>query len=108
VRGLADKFSKEKRSEIMSKIRAKDTEIELLVRKWLFSRGFRFRKNDRRYPGTPDIVLPKYKTAIFIHGCFWHFHQDCKHGKIPGTRPEFWREKFRRNTERDRMKVEAL
>lgn len=67
---MNDVFSKEKRSEIMSHIRSKDTKPEIAVRKYLFSKGFRYRKNDKRYPGTPDIVLPKYKTVIFVHGCF--------------------------------------
>ena len=80
---MVDKFSKETRSYVMSRIRGKDTKPEVLVRKYLFSRGLRFRKNDKRYPGSPDVVLPKYNTVVFVHGCFWHFHEGCKHGKIP-------------------------
>ncbi len=92
----------------MSKIRGKDTKIEVLVRKWLFSHGFRFRKNDNRYPGSPDIVLPKYKTVIFIHGCFWHHHSECRGDKLPQTRTEFWKTKFQRNIVRDEAKVREL
>ena len=80
---VADKFSKEKRSYIMSRIRGKDTKPEILVRSYLFRRGLRFRKNDRRYPGSPDVVLPKYRTIVFVHGCFWHLHEGCKYGRIP-------------------------
>ena len=72
----------------MSKISGKDTKPEILVRKFLFSNGFRFRVNDKQYPGSPDIVLPKYKTAVFIHGCFWHGHTGCKASKLPETRKE--------------------
>ena len=105
---MADIFTKEKRSEIMSKIRTKDTSIEVQVRKWLFANGYRFRKNDRRYPGSPDIVLPKYKTIIFVHGCYWHAHEACRGGKLPMTRTEFWSAKFERNKERDKRKIDAL
>lgn len=105
---MADVYSKEKRSEVMSKIRGKDTKIENLVRKWLFSKGYRYRKNDNRYPGRPDIVLPKYKTAIFIHGCFWHGHEGCRYHTIPKTRTEFWVSKIRSNEERDQKKVRLL
>ena len=69
---MVDKFSKETRSYIMSRVRGKDTKPEILVRSYLFSRGLRFRKNDKRYPGSPDVVLPKYNTVVFVHGCFWH------------------------------------
>lgn len=105
---MADIFSPEKRSDIMSKIRNKNTRVELIVRKWLFSFGYRFRINDKRYPGTPDIVLPKYRTAIFIHGCFWHHHINCKRANMPKTRKEFWVAKFERNIERDRRKMNLL
>ena len=104
--GLTDIFPKQKRSEIMSKISGKETKPEILVRKFLFANGFRFRKNDKRYPGKPDIVLPKYKTVIFVHGCFWHGH-NCPAGKLPETRKEFWKEKINGNIERDkRNKIE--
>ena len=80
---MTDRITPEHRSWNMSRIKGKDTKIEVKVRSWLFSKGFRFRKNDRRYPGTPDIVLPKYKTVIFINGCFWHRHEGCVTGKPP-------------------------
>jgi len=99
---LADIFSKKKRSEIMSNISGKETKPEILVRKFLFSKGFRFRKNDSRYPGKPDIVLPKYKTVIFIHGCFWHGHKGCKRSKLPETNVLFWKNKISLNIERDK------
>lgn len=79
---MNDIFTSEKRSQIMSKIHGKETGLEVLVRKFLFSQGFRYRKNDKRYAGKPDIVLPKYKTVVFIHGCFWHGHS-CNKGHIP-------------------------
>jgi len=103
---MTDIFSKQKRSDIMSKILGKETKPEILVRKYLFSNGFRYRKNDKRYPGKPDMVLPKYKTVIFIHGCFWHGH-NCPAGKLPETRKEFWKKKINENIERDtRNKIE--
>ena len=85
----------------MSQIKDKDTKIEVQVRSWLFSRGFRFRKNDKRYPGKPDIVLPKYKTVIFINGCFWHRHEGCKYATMPKTRVGYWEDKFNRNIKND-------
>ena len=78
------------RSYNMSRIRGKDTKPEMLVRKYLFSRGFRFRKNDKRYPGRPDIVLPKYRTVVFVNGCFWHGHEGCKYFVWPKSNVEFW------------------
>lgn len=98
---MADVFSKDKRSQIMAKISSKETKPEILVRKFLFANGFRFRKNYKRLPGTPDIVLPKYKTAIFVHGCFWHHHKDCKFAALPQTNREFWKNKIERNIKRD-------
>ena len=98
---MSDIYTKQKRSEIMSKISGKETKPEILVRKFLFINGFRYRKNDKRYPGKPDIVLPKYKTVIFVHGCFWHGH-NCPAGKLPETRKEFWEEKINGNIERDK------
>ena len=92
----------------MSRIKGKDTKIEVQVRSWLFYKGFRFRKNDKRYPGKPDIVLPKYKTAIFINGCFWHRHEGCKYATTPKTRTEFWLEKFKRNVANDKRHVQQL
>jgi len=78
----------------MSKIRSKKTKLEELVRKYLFSKGFRYRINDKRYPGTPDIVLPKYHTIIFVNGCFWHGHENCKAAKLPKTNTELWKNKL--------------
>lgn len=92
----------------MSRIKGKDTKIEVEVRSWLFSRGLRFRKNDKRYPGKPDIVLPKYKTVIFINGCFWHRHAGCKYATTPKTRTEFWLEKFERNVRNDELHRQQL
>lgn len=102
-----DIFTPEKRHVIMSHIRSKDTRPEKLVRKYLFSRGYRFRKNVKGLPGTPDIVMRKYRTVIFVHGCFWHGHPCQKHK--PRTRPQFWEEKIGRNRERDaRNKADLL
>lgn len=85
----------------MSAIKGKDTKPELLVRKFLFSRGFRYRLNHPRLPGHPDIVLRKYRTVIFVNGCFWHGHQGCKYFVLPKTNVEFWRTKIERNQKRD-------
>jgi len=104
---MNDIFTKEKRSEIMSHITSCDTKPEVCMRKYLFSQGFRFRKNDKRYPGTPDIVLPKYKTLIFVHGCFWHGH-NCKIGNIPKSNVEYWKQKIERNKKRDKKNEKLL
>jgi DNA mismatch endonuclease (patch repair protein) len=104
---MTDIFSKEKRSEVMSHIRGKNTKIELKVRSYLHRRGFRFRVNDKRYKGTPDIVLPKYKTVIFINGCFWHNH-GCKYSSVPKSNVEFWEEKFNRTKKRDEETINEL
>lgn len=85
----------------MSKIKSKNTRPEILVRKFLFSKGFRFRIADKRLPGKPDIVLPKYRTSIFINGCFWHGHENCKYAKLPTSNVEFWNSKISGNIERD-------
>ena len=105
---MADRLTPEKRSWNMSQIRGKDTAIEVRVRKYLFGLGYRYRKNDKRLPGKPDIVLPKYRTVIFIHGCFWHRHPGCKDTTTPKTRTDFWMEKFSRNVENDRKHKEQL
>ena len=105
---MSDKLTPEKRSWNMSRIKGKDTKIEVEVRKYLFSIGYRFRKNDKRYPGKPDIVLPKYHVAIFVHGCFWHRHEGCKDATTPKTRTEFWLEKFDKNVKNDQIKQEKL
>ena len=91
---MTDVHSPEVRSFNMSRIKSKDTNPEILVRKFLFSNGFRYRINDKKLPGKPDIVLPKYKTVIFINGCFWHGHENCKYFTLPKTRPEWWKEKI--------------
>ena len=92
----------------MSKIRSKDTIPELALRKALFARGFRYRVNDKQLPGKPDIVLPKYKTVIFIHGCFWHSHEGCKYAYTPKTNTEFWVNKITSNAERDKINLQKL
>lgn len=105
---MTDIFTKEKRSAIMAKVKSKNTGPEIKVRKFLFSKGFRFRVNDKRYPGTPDIVLPKYKTIIFVHGCFWHGHEGCSLGKLPKSRIEYWKTKIENNKKRDSRVREQL
>ena len=105
---MADIKSPEARSRNMSKIRNKDTKPEVWLRKQLFGRGYRYRKNVSYVPGHPDLWLPKYNTAIFIHGCFWHRHEGCKYAYHPKSRTDFWEEKFRRNMERDREVVTEL
>ena len=96
-----ERYERGTRSYTMSHIRGKDTRIEVLVRRYLFSRGLRFRKNDRRYPGHPDVVLPKWHTIVFINGCFWHAHQGCSKYSIPKSNVEFWTAKLTRNHDRD-------
>ncbi len=98
---MADVHSPETRSYNMSRIHGKDTKPEELVRKYLFAQGFRYRKNYSRLPGKPDIVLPKYKTAIFINGCFWHGHEGCRYFVWPKNNSEFWKKKISGNIERD-------
>lgn len=92
----------------MSRIRSKNTKPEEMVRKYLFSQGFRYRKNDIRLPGKPDIVLPKYKTVIFVNGCFWHKHENCKHFVWPKTNEDFWRAKINANVSRDQENMKLL
>ncbi|MEQ4283259.1 MULTISPECIES: very short patch repair endonuclease [Pseudomonas] len=96
------------RSRMMSGIRGKNTRPELLVRKFLHAHGFRFRLHRKDLPGNPDIVLPKLKTCIFVHGCFWHRHPGCRYATMPKTRPEFWAEKFSKNVARDAKSILAL
>ncbi|HCA55171.1 MAG TPA: very short patch repair endonuclease [Ruminococcaceae bacterium] len=105
---MADTLTKEKRSWNMSRIRGKDTQVEVKVRKYLFSKGFRYRKNVTDLPGKPDIVLPKYKTVVFIHGCFWHRHPGCKYSYTPKSNIEFWEKKFSANVKNDDIKRKQL
>ena len=100
---MVDKMTPEQRHYCMSRIRSKNTKPEMIVRKYLFSHGFRYRLHVRKLPGTPDIVLRKYKTVIFINGCFWHGH-DCKLSNLPKTRTEFWENKITKNIKRDELK----
>lgn len=92
----------------MSRVKGKDTKPEMLVRKFLFSKGFRYRLHDKKLPGKPDIVLPKYKTVIFIHGCFWHGHEGCKYYVVPKTRTDWWLEKIGKNILNDSKAIESL
>ena len=104
---MADNHTKEARHLNMSHIRSKNSKPEELVRKYLFSKGFRYRKNVRSLPGCPDIVLPKYKTIIFVNGCFWHKH-DCPQFVWPSSNEEYWIPKITRNVERDQQNAKAL
>lgn len=92
----------------MSKIRGKNTKPEKILRSALFSLGYRFRLHRKDLPGKPDIVLPKYKTVIFVHGCFWHYHADCREGRVPSTNSKFWKEKLEKNVNRDKQHNEKL
>lgn len=105
---MTDVHSKEIRSYNMSRIRSKDTKPELLVRRFLFSKGFRYRLHDKRLPGKPDIVLPKYHTVIFIHGCFWHGHENCRYFVVPKTRTDWWLNKIRNNAGGDLIVSDKL
>lgn len=96
-----DKLTKEQRHRCMSAIRGKNTKPEMVVRKFLFGRGFRYRLNHPHLPGHPDIVLRKYRTVIFVNGCFWHGHDNCKYYRLPKTNVDFWRKKVERNKKRD-------
>ncbi|AOM80895.1 very short patch repair endonuclease [Pedobacter steynii] len=105
---MADVHSKEVRSYNMSKIKGKDTKPELLVRKFLHKHGLRYRLHVKDLPGKPDIVLPKYKTVIFVHGCFWHGHENCKYYVVPKTRTEWWEDKISGNIMKDKFVEEKL
>lgn len=102
-----DNHTPEQRHQNMTHIRSVSS-VEDAVRKYLFSQGFRYRKNDRRYPGHPDIVLPKYRTVIFVNGCFWHQHPGCSRAVIPKSNPEYWIPKLQRNVERDKRDYAEL
>lgn len=105
---MADVHSPATRSYNMSRIRSKDTKPEEIVRKFLFSKGFRYRKNVASLPGKPDIVLPKYRTCIFVNGCFWHGHAGCKYFVWPQNNQDFWRQKITANIERDKRNGDLL
>lgn len=105
---MADVHEPETRSYNMSQISGKDTKPEMLVRKFLHANGFRYRLHAKDLPGKPDLVLPKYNSVIFVHGCFWHAHEGCKYFKIPETRTEWWKEKLYGNKERDKKNIEKL
>lgn len=100
--------SKEERSLNMSKIRSKDTKPEVFLRKKLFALGYRYRLYRKDLPGKPDLYLPKYRTVIFVHGCFWHRHEGCHLAYIPKTNTEFWEKKFSSNVERDQRQYKEL
>ena len=105
---MADVHDEKTRSYNMSRIKGSNTKPESIVRKYLFSHGYRYRKNDKRYPGTPDIVLPKYKTVVFVNGCFWHKHDGCRYFVWPQNNAEFWKEKIENNVARDRRDYRLL
>ncbi|MCU0440697.1 MAG: DNA mismatch endonuclease Vsr [Raineya sp.] len=105
---MADVHSKKVRSYNMSRIKGKNTKPEMLVRKFLFAKGLRYRLHDKKLPGKPDIILPKYKTVIFIHGCFWHGHKGCKYFVIPKTRTDWWLNKINKNKEKDNDSILKL
>ena len=105
---MADNHTPQIRSYNMSRIRSQNSKPEEIVRKYLFSKGFRYRKNDKRFPGKPDIVLVKYKTVIFVHGCFWHCHDGCKDFVQPKSNQDYWRTKLERNRIRDGEHIAQL
>lgn len=104
---VTDVLTPEQRQLNMSRIRGRDTKPEMLIRRGLHARGFRYRLQDRKLPGRPDLVLPKYRTVILVHGCFWHGH-DCPLFRLPATRQAFWAEKILNNQKRDTRSLEAL
>ena len=103
-----DVFSIEKRSKIMAKIKGKDTKPEKIIRSLLHKMGYCFRLHRRDLPGNPDIVLPKYKKVIFVHGCFWHGHKGCPRSEKPSSNKNFWNEKLTKNIERDKQNQRKL
>lgn len=105
---MADVHTKKQRSYNMSQIRSKNTKPEMIVRSWLHKQGYRFRLHDKKLPGKPDIVLKKYKTVIFVHGCFWHGHKNCKYYVIPKTRTKWWLDKINGNVARDKKAQRKL
>jgi DNA mismatch endonuclease (patch repair protein) len=105
---MTDVHSKETRSYNMSRIRSKDTAPEIVIRKFLFANGFRFRLHQKSLPGKPDIVLKRYKTVIFVHGCFWHGHKSCKYFVVPKTKTEWWLNKINGNIQNDEKAMDLL
>ncbi|SIT01835.1 T/G mismatch-specific endonuclease [Kaistella chaponensis] len=105
---MSDRHTHEQRRYNMQQIKGKDTKPEISLRKLLFGDGFRYRINDRKLPGKPDIVLKKYNTVIFVNGCFWHGHQNCRYFVVPKTRTEFWTDKIKGNKERDHRNILLL
>jgi DNA mismatch endonuclease, patch repair protein len=105
---MADIVSRSKRKEMMSSVKQRHTKPEIAVRKLLHRLGYRFRLHSKKLPGTPDIVLPKYKAVIFVHGCFWHQHEGCRKSRRPTSNVEFWNEKLDKNIERDERKESEL
>lgn len=105
---MADILTPDERSRVMSKIRSKDTRIEKIVRSQLHKKGFRYRLHCSKLAGQPDIVLPKYRVVIFVHGCFWHGHPECRASRLPSTRTEFWSGKIAETRERDKKKNQEL
>lgn len=104
---MADTVTPEQRHRIMAAVKGKDTKPEMLVRRFLHAAGFRYRLHDRKLPGCPDLVFPSLHTVVFIHGCFWHGHENCKHARLPKSNVDFWRSKILRNSERDsRVRIE--
>jgi len=105
---MTDIYDKSKRSYVMSKVKSIDTKPEIIVRKYLHSKGLRFRLYNKKLPGTPDLTFPKYKTAIFINGCFWHGHKNCKYSELPKTNTNWWKNKIKKTTVRDKKAIREL
>ena len=105
---MADVHNKQQRSYNMSRIKGKDTKPEILVRKFLHANGYRYKLHDKKLPGKPDIVLPKYRTLIFVHGCFWHGHANCKYFVVPKTNTQWWTDKINRNKANDQKAIKVL
>lgn len=103
-----DTVTKEIRSRIMAAVKSKDTKPEIVVRKLLYSMGYRYRLHKKELPGSPDIFLKKHKSVIYVHGCFWHQHKDCKRAAMPKSNVSFWTEKMKRNVSRDKENIRAL